>query len=93
MKKYLLLLPVLLFFACNTANVQKEVPSTVGFFNYGPAAAKILEARKAEGNEEPFTQEEVLSLITQVKNELEASGLTVIGIEAQQSRIWFKKPM
>ena len=92
MKKYLLLIPFLFLFACNGMEV-KEVPSTVGFFNYGPAAAKILEARKAEGNEAPFTQEEVLSLITQVKNELEGAGMTIIGIEAEQSRIWFKKPM
>ena len=75
------------------AQEVKDVPSTVGFFNYGPAAQGILDARKAEGNEEPFTQDEILQLITKARDELKAAGLTVIGIEASKSRIWFSKPI
>ena len=90
MKKLLFLL--LFLFACNGVEV-KDVPSTVGFFNYGPAAQKILDARKAEGDEKPFTQEEILQFITRARNEIEAAGLTVIGIEAAQTRIWFSKPI
>ncbi len=94
MKKWVCILPLFLILACNGMEVSDAAPSSVGFYNYAPLAQKILDTRKEEGVEAPaLTQDEVLSLITNVKNGLEDRGMTVIGIEAEKARIWFSKPI
>lgn len=100
MKYLLLLVPFLLVFACVPNQQVAEVPSTVGYYSYGPLMQKVTEARKAECDKSeeckepaPLTEQDVLAVITQSKRYLESNGMSVIGIEAEKARIWFSKPV
>jgi hypothetical protein len=85
------ILVVFIFLGCVTTAVKED--TTVGFYNYTPVIQKVMADRKAAGNEEALTEQEVLSIITGIKNEIEKRGAEVIGIEANGTRVWFKAPI
>ena len=97
--KYLCIVPLLLLFACVPTQRVQEVPTTVGYYNYGKNMQQVMEKRKAECGDvencvpDPLTEQDVLALITAVKNQLQVDGMTVIGIEADKTRVWFEKPV
>ena len=98
--KYLCIVPLLLLFACVPTQRVQEVPTTVGYYNYGKNMQQVMEKRKAECDKneeckepEALTEQDVLALITAVKNQLQVDGMTVIGIEADKTRVWFEKPV
>ena len=99
--KYLIFVILSAFIvSCVPTQQVQEAPSVVGYFNYSPSMQKVIDVRKAncaktEGCEDPapLTEQDVLGLITQIRNQMESEGATVIGIESEKSIIWFSRPI
>jgi len=100
MKVFLALFVVFILASCVPNTQVAEVPSTVGYYNYSANLNNLAESRKAACDKDdackepaPITEQDVLALITQARNQMQAKGMTVIGIEADKTRIWFTKPV
>jgi hypothetical protein len=94
--KRLSLVLLVLLIGCTGIQVENN-SGLVGYYNYGPTLEKVVAARvkACEGVEgcvpAELTEQDVLSLITSVKNKMESEGASVIGVEGAKFRIWFEK--
>ena len=80
--------------ASNTVDAAEKV---VGYYQYQPLLEQLTAARVAacEGVEgcvpEPISEQDILRVVTEVRNRMETEGARVIGVEPAGARIWFEK--